>query len=460
MDRNTKVVFDRLKNIDIKVNHFINLNGTTIDTKEDLANLCDVYRNPKYETFRIFYIKDSKIVGQEAYTNKIPNSVYLFEKSKVLSDYTRGYAEIKARMKRLNADGYYLAHNHSSESSKPSNPDIRATKKIAENVNGFLGHLILGATNRYSFIEIDEYGTLSISNEETVSSKELKLMSKELSNNDYKDIKIDSRTSLVALLKTITRSKEYSTAILTNAVNKVQMILDVPNRIFNHSTYELKGYFRNIAREHGATKVFIGTEDKDVFDKLDKHIDYGTIKDGIYFDKYPEEPQSYKGRTTISEYDLFDKTFFDVMKDLKFVRESEDNYMREEKLKILYKRVGQEPVEMEIENTLEAKQKLVDGLIEVVQYYDAVLICNEEGKLMNLLPNVAFDCDYIAGDFFIVGDDYENGDFKSLTKEQIEEYKKDLEPRSFEYKDLIPKDKTKDDTKEKNVKEKENLELE
>ena len=32
-----------------------------------------------------------------------------------------------------------------------------------------------------------------------------------------------------------------------------------------------------------------------------------------------------------------------------------------------------------------------------------------------------FDFDYIAGDCFFVGDDYDNGDFKSLTDEQINE---------------------------------------
>ena len=31
------------------------------------------------------------------------------------------------------------------------------------------------------------------------------------------------------------------------------------------------------------------------------------------------------------------------------------------------------------------------------------------------------DFDYIAGDCFFVGDDYDNGDFKSLTDEQINE---------------------------------------
>ena len=106
--------------------------------------------------------------------------------------------------------------------------------------------------------------------------------------------------------------------------------------------------------------------------------------------------------------------------------------MNKKELIIVLKKVGENPEVMNIENTLEAKQKLVDGLIEVVSITeDILLICNEEGKLDNLPPNLLFDYDYIAGDCFFVGDDYKNGDFKSLTDEQIEEVKEICQKRQF-----------------------------
>ena len=61
--------------------------------------------------------------------------------------------------------------------------------------------------------------------------------------------------------------------------------------------------------------------------------------------------------------------------------------MREDtkKLKVIFKEVGKKPIVIEVDDTLEAKQKLVGGLIEVVPYKDnLLLICNEEGKIMNL----------------------------------------------------------------------------
>lgn len=106
-------------------------------------------------------------------------------------------------------------------------------------------------------------------------------------------------------------------------------------------------------------------------------------------------------------------------------------------LKVIFKEVGKNPVVMEIDDTLEVKQKLVGGLIEIVPYKDdLLLVCNEEGKITNLKPNLQFDYDYIAGNCFIVGDDYENSGFKSIENSQIEDIKKDLEDRAIVIEEL------------------------
>ncbi len=119
-----------------------------------------------------------------------------------------------------------------------------------------------------------------------------------------------------------------------------------------------------------------------------------------------------------------------------------------EKLRILLKKVGHEAKVTYVDNTLEAKQKLVGGLIEVVSFEedtDLLIVCNEEGKIIGLPPNTLFDFDYIAGDYFVIGDDWENGDFKSITDEQIAKAKSFIEERSFKYKEnalkRIEKDK-------------------
>lgn len=108
--------------------------------------------------------------------------------------------------------------------------------------------------------------------------------------------------------------------------------------------------------------------------------------------------------------------------------------MKKEKLKILLKKVGQEPKIKFIDNTLKAKQKLVGGLIEVLGFEDdTLIICNEEGKILNLPPNTLFDMDYVAGDYFVIGNDFENADFKSLTDEQIKNVTPIIQKNSLKY---------------------------
>ncbi len=84
----------------------------------------------------------------------------------------------------------------------------------------------------------------------------------------------------------------------------------------------------------------------------------------------------------------------------------------------------------EIPDTLEAMQALVGGDIEAVTSirYAAAIVCNENGKLLDLPYNRPLldesgllPLDMLHGTFFIAGVDGEN--FVSLTEEQIQRYK-------------------------------------
>ena len=100
--------------------------------------------------------------------------------------------------------------------------------------------------------------------------------------------------------------------------------------------------------------------------------------------------------------------------------------MLEEKIKCLLVKPYELPEEIEIDNTLEAKQKLVGGYIEQVflpKDDSVVLICNEEGKINGMKPNRDIGHDIIFGPFLIVGNDFENGGYKSLTEQQVLNYK-------------------------------------
>lgn len=100
--------------------------------------------------------------------------------------------------------------------------------------------------------------------------------------------------------------------------------------------------------------------------------------------------------------------------------------MIEDKIKCLLVEPNKLPEEIEIKKELKEYQRMVGGLIEqaYLPFDDSVvIICNEEGKINNMELNRDIGHDIIAGPFLIVGDDYENADFKSLTEEQILRYK-------------------------------------
>ena len=116
-----------------------------------------------------------------------------------------------------------------------------------------------------------------------------------------------------------------------------------------------------------------------------------------------------------------------VGEDSFYVIESVQNQEKireaDEKIRVLVVEPMKEPKVEYIENTLDDMQRVVGGLIEEINLNDnTVLVCNEEGKLMNLQANRRVGRDVIAGTFFIAGDDGSE-DLISLTDEQVNEYK-------------------------------------
>ena len=95
----------------------------------------------------------------------------------------------------------------------------------------------------------------------------------------------------------------------------------------------------------------------------------------------------------------------------------------------------QKPAEIvKIENTLEGLQKAVSieapyiGLIEIIQPdneedWQICLLCNEEGKILNLPPNRRVGDDIICGTFYITSQD-RFGNLASLNEEQKQKYLK------------------------------------
>ena len=88
------------------------------------------------------------------------------------------------------------------------------------------------------------------------------------------------------------------------------------------------------------------------------------------------------------------------------------------------------PMVRDIDVGLESMQKIVGGSIQAIYPFEepAALICNEEGKLLNLPLNRALRdsrgdvYDVIAGTFFLCAAPSDSEHFESLTDQQVKTY--------------------------------------
>lgn len=258
--------------------------------------------------------------------------------------------------------------------------------------------------------------------------------------NDYEtDLPINvSEYSNLSMLNLLAKASERVTNMEaveafiecenTDDIEEIINIMLQEDRI-PYYTYGIENDTLSKEEKYGMQKA----ENMGITELLQKH----NIENYFDYEEYGNEDdlsgyvelfdEGYIDRSETNAVDLHLYSSEEIKEEL-----SDEEITENKKLRIIYKEVGKDPTIIEIDDTLEAKQKLVGGLIEVVPYKDnLLLICNEEGKITNLKPNLKFDYDYIAGNCFVVGDDYENAGFKSIADNQIEDICKDLKERTI-----------------------------
>ena len=78
-------------------------------------------------------------------------------------------------------------------------------------------------------------------------------------------------------------------------------------------------------------------------------------------------------------------------------------------IRVIIKQPGEPGMEMMIENSLKELQRIVGGYIQVIQpMQHLAVIVNEEGKLMDLPPNIFYGGDLLVGTIIFVGVDGED----------------------------------------------------
>ncbi len=264
---------------------YIDLKDIKIKSRNDLVKTCQVFRNPKFETFRIIYMRDNTIVNYESVTSRLPNTCEIFRvrsKNPYLKS-IRAFEEITRRMYRLNANGYYLEHNHPSGNAKASFEDIRLTDKISKNIKGFRGHIIIDH-GTYAFIEKDmKENKLIVKNNIKIESLPDINSNQMIRENPLLQKNIRCRNDLARLMYDVKHSTHYSSLILTSADSSIRLYQEVPNTFINMNYRQIGGYIKNRCIDTGSTRAFLATTDKPFFERAKELVNLGYASDCLAY---------------------------------------------------------------------------------------------------------------------------------------------------------------------------------
>ena len=197
----------------------VSLVGRVARTAQDLAAVAQVLRDPRFETFRVFYTdKSGKIVGERAYSSRMAGVTYYPGNLAAL---------IEQDMARLKAPGYWLLHNHPSGSARESDADIKSTNDLALRAPGLLGHVIIDH-NEYNHIKIEQIGGAT---GEVIKAPELAAIDLNANHEVPHPLLgelILSPVHLATIGKRLQKKDGYAVLIGTSPNGKIQMLTEVP----------------------------------------------------------------------------------------------------------------------------------------------------------------------------------------------------------------------------------------
>lgn len=119
-------------------------------------------------------------------------------------------------------------------------------------------------------------------------------------------------------------------------------------------------------------------------------------------------------------------------------------------IRVLYKKVGQLPKIMVLDNVFKLKRFIVKRNLDIMPYQTAYIICNKKELMKNMTPNIVFSFNSIKGDFILVNIDEDKREFESLSAEDITWYASDLINKSFKNIQLIRANMLKNEGDENN----------
>lgn len=250
--------------------------GVEINTPEDLAVIMQAYRNPLFETTRVFYLKDKKVITVEGLSNRLPNLV-----SVQFKDADLPAEHIDQMMKQTGADAFYLLHNHPSGDPTPSFADRILTLRIAK-AYGFSGHIVI---NHKTFALIDGSGKHEMRQIPSALKETDPMLQPSLEHPLlYRHVKNPDQIALIGKQLEAAKNSDIS-CLLYCSNNTIRTIQEIDTHALLDKS--LAPWLLEQMKAFGSINVFCITSDKEIFDHLTPLVADRYLQDVIFLSEDP-----------------------------------------------------------------------------------------------------------------------------------------------------------------------------
>jgi hypothetical protein len=235
-------------------NQRANLVGQVARTPEDLATLAQVYRDPRFETFRVVFTGPrDRIIAQVGLTSRLPGSA----KAIVGSDLNGYLDELFDTAIKAGSTGFYMLHNHPSGNALPSRADEYLTTAFAQKARPnmamtFKGHVVID-TNEYSVI--DRYG---VSNR---FKKDFGAVEPYTDAGEWANFEITGPRAVMDMAKKLEVDDNAVTLIVLDNQHKVKNITSIPMASAKGSKFQRVAAVRRATLQATGAKVIAVTRD-------------------------------------------------------------------------------------------------------------------------------------------------------------------------------------------------------
>ncbi|OWT53392.1 PLxRFG domain-containing protein [Candidimonas nitroreducens] len=217
--------------------------GQHVESGHDLAAVSQVYRDPRFETFRVIYTDPTgRVVGEAGYTSRLPGVAAVPPDLPAL---------IGADKQRFGAQEFYILHNHPSGVSTPSRADVDATRVIAAHIPGFRQHVIIDH-NEYSVINANgDQVTYPAPHLDGVDFTASPALAHPLIGQ-----RLESIPHVVDIAKQLQTPNGYATLVALDANRHINLLADIPLAMVKDNTpagqLKLNELVRRAIAESGA----------------------------------------------------------------------------------------------------------------------------------------------------------------------------------------------------------------